>query len=442
MSSTDVTGPQARPGEAGCRRHRASLLWHTRPVDVPERTLRLSLTWGLGGAATLLLLVLFVTGLLLKFAFEPVPDRAYDSILYLQTQLPFGRLVRNLHRWSGNLLLLAAFLHLLRVFYTGAIDRPRRSNWVIGLGLFGLAILANFTGYLLPWDQIAYWAVTISSSMLEYLPLAGGVLKAWVLGGSEPGAGTLISFYALHTAVLPALLLLLLPFHIWRIRRAQGLVVPRSPDEALGSGLERVPASPHLFVREVAFGLALLAALLLYAMMVDAPLAGPANPGLSPNPTKAPWYFMGLQELLLHFHPLFSVFVIPALLSAALLLLPWMDPGEGRAGVWFRSRTGRRTALLSAVVAVVATVVAVVVDEALRTNGAGGSPGLVGRGLLPLAVVTVLCSGYVLLLKVAFRATRTESLQSFFTLVTAAFVVLTLIGVWFRGAGMQLGWTG
>jgi quinol-cytochrome oxidoreductase complex cytochrome b subunit len=418
-----------------------NLLLHFRPAVVPERTLRLSLTWGLGGAATVLLFLLFGTGLLLKFVFEPFPDRAYDSILYLQAQVPFGQLIRNLHRWSGNLLVLAAFLHLLRVFYTGAIDPPRRLNWLIGVALFAGVLLSNFTGYLLPWDQIAFWAVTISSSMLDYLPGVGSVLKAWVLGGPEPGSATLMNFYVLHTAVLPALLIFVLPFHFWRVRKAHGLVVPRSPDEPPGTGLQTVNAMPHLIVREVSATLILLAGLLIFSMLVNAPLAEPANPGLSPNPTKAPWYFMGLQELLLHFHPVFSVFVIPALLLAGVLLLPWLVRDSGQAGVWFQSGRGRVLTLLSAVVAVAATAGAVLVDESLRIAAAGG-PRMLGRGLVPLVVILAGCAAYVLFLGRVFRSNREESIQALFTLAVTALVVLTLIGVWFRGAGMQLGWAG
>jgi quinol-cytochrome oxidoreductase complex cytochrome b subunit len=418
-----------------------NLLLHFRPAELPERTLRLSLTWALGGAATVLLFVLFGTGLLLKFVFEPFPDRAYDSILHLQEQVPFGQLIRNLHRWSGNLLVLAAFLHMLRVFYTGAIDSSRRMNWMIGVVLAAGALLSNFTGYLLPWDQIAYWAITISSSMLDYLPGVGAALKGWVLGGPEPGAATLMNFYVLHTAVLPALLIFVLPFHFWRIRKAHGLVVPRAPEESPGSHGRMVAAMPHLIVREVAATLLLLAALLLFSMFVNAPLTDPANPGLSPNPTKAPWYFMGLQELLLHLHPAFSVFVVPAVLLAFVLLLPWLTPDNNQAGVWFASRKGRLLTLVSALVAVALTVGAVWVDEALRHATAVG-PGWLERGWLPLAVVAAGCAGYVALLKRAFDASRTESIQALFTLMIFALIALTVIGVWFRGAGMQLGWAG
>jgi quinol-cytochrome oxidoreductase complex cytochrome b subunit len=418
-----------------------NLILHFRPGRVPERTLRLSLTWALGGAATVLVLVLFGTGLLLKFVFEPFPDRAYDSILYLQAEVPFGSLIRNLHRWSGNLLLLAAFLHMLRVMYTGAIDAPRRLNWLIGMALMAVAVLANFTGYLLPWDQIAYWAVTISSSMLDYLPGVGATLRNWVLGGPEPASATLMNFYVLHTAVLPALLIFVLPFHFWRIRKANGLVLPRAPEEPPGSSGRMVSAMPHLIVREVSAALVLLAALLLFSMFADAPLADPANPGLSPNPTKAPWYFMGLQELLLHIHPLFSVFVVPAMLFGFVLALPWLFRDSNRAGVWFGSRKGRFLTLISAVAAIALTVVAVWADEVLRSAVPGG-PGWLERGLLPLAVIVAGCGGYIVLLRRVFDSSRAESIQALFTLAVAALVALTVIGVWFRGAGMQLGWAG
>ena len=166
------------------RKYFRNLLLHFRPGTVPERTLRLSLTWGLGGMATVLVFLLFGTGLLLKFVYEPSPGLAYDSILYLENSVPFGQLLRNIHRWSGNGLLLVAFLHFLRVFYTGAFAAPRQFNWIIGLALFTAVIFSNFTGYLLPWDQIAYWAITISTAMLEYIPGVGtGLERTGARGG-------------------------------------------------------------------------------------------------------------------------------------------------------------------------------------------------------------------------------------------------------------------
>ncbi|MBW1840599.1 MAG: cytochrome b N-terminal domain-containing protein, partial [Deltaproteobacteria bacterium] len=147
-----------------------TLVLHFRPRTVDERTLRLTLSWGLGGMAAVLILLLIGTGVLLKFVYEPFPDRAYESILYLQQDVLFGGLIRNIHHWSGNGLLIVVFLHFLRVFFTGAFHPPRQFNWIIGLGLFATVLLSNFTGYLMPWDQLAFWAVTISTGALDYIP--------------------------------------------------------------------------------------------------------------------------------------------------------------------------------------------------------------------------------------------------------------------------------
>ena len=424
------------------RKYFRNLLLHFRPSEVPERTLRLSLTWGLGGMAVVLVFLLIGTGLMLKFMYEPSPERAYDSILYLKSQVPFGQLVRNIHRWSGNGLIFVTFLHFLRVFYTGAFAPPRQLNWIFGLVLFTAVIFSNFTGYLLPWDQIAYWAITISTSMLDYLPVVGPGIKQWVLGGAEPGPVTLMNFYALHTAILPALLLFVLPFHFWRIRKASGLVIPRSPGEDPGTRGPMVDAMPHLIVREVTTAVVLLAVILLISLFFDAPLADQANPGLSPNPTKAPWYFMGLQELLMHFHPVFAVFVIPLLMVAGLLFIPYINYQAETAGIWFCSRKGRKMALIAVVVATAATVAAVLLDEFVIGANLAGPPNMISNGLLPFSIILAACTGFYVVMKMGFKASNNESIQALFTLLMTAFVVLTVTGVWFRGTGMQLMWAG
>ena len=195
---------------------------------------------------------------------------------------------------------------------------------------------------------------------------------------------------------------------------------------------------PHLIVREVATALLVLATILLISMFFNAPLAEQANPGLSPNPTKAPWYFMGLQELLMHFHPVFAVLVIPLLTLLSVFAIPWIDPSTAHNGVWFRSVRGRRTALMAVFVAVIATVAAVLFDEFYIGAGDAGAPTLVRNGLLPFIAIMVICAGFYLLMKKAFAASRSEAIQALFTLLLTSFVVLTIIGVWFRGAGMQL----
>jgi len=424
------------------RKYFRNLILHFRPSTVPERTLRFTFTWGLGGMATVLLFLLIGTGLLLKFVYEPVPAQAYASILYLESEVPFGQLLRNIHRWSGYGLILSGFLHLLRVFYTGAFTAPRQFNWLIGLALFTTAMLSNFTGYLLPWDQVAYWAITISTSMLDYVPWIGSGLKSLILGGAEPGQPTLMNFYALHTAILPALLLFVLPFHFWRIRKANGLVIPRTPNEDPSERGPEVNAMPHLIMREVATALIVLAAVLLISIFFNAPLTEQANPGLSPNPTKAPWFFMGFQELLMHFHPVFSVLVIPVLLVIAVITIPYFDRPGDQSGVWFRSRKGRVTAAFAAFIALIATAAAILADEFYIGAGQAGAGDLLSHGLLPFVLVLGACTGFFLVVRKSFGATRSEAIQALCTLLLVAFLVLTATGIWFRGAGMQLMWAG
>lgn len=429
-------------GQKDQRRFLRNFLLHFRPSEVPETTLNFRLSWGLGGSATVLLIVLFCTGLLLKFVYEPTPALAYASINSLNEQVLFGQLLRNMHRWSGYGLLLIAFLHALRVFYTHAYLAPRQLNWVVGLGLMLIVTLANFTGYLLPWDQVSYWAITISTSMLEYIPWLGPQLREWTLGGPEPGPATLLNFYAVHTAFLPLLLLFLLPFHFWRVRRAKGLVLPRQPGGEPARSPVMADTVPHLVSREAAMGLFVIAVVLLLSMLFDAPLAEQANPGLSPNPTKAPWYFMGLQEILLHFHPVFAVLVIPSALTLGLLCIPFLRQDVDAAGIWFASRRGRRLALVAAVLGSALTSLAVIADEFGFRTGSAEPAGLVSNGLLPSAVMAGIVAVFYLSVRRLLGANRTEAVQALFTLLLGSFVTLTLIGIWFRGPGMQLMWSG
>jgi quinol-cytochrome oxidoreductase complex cytochrome b subunit len=436
LGSSVFTDP-VYPGTSRERKRNAfdALILHLHPPTVPERTLRFTLTWGLGGMALVLLALMVLTGGLLLFVYEPVPGQAYESVRALQREVAFGAFVRGIHHWSANLLVIVAFLHMLRVFFTVAFTGPRRFNWVIGTVLLFFVLASNLTGYLLPWDQRAFWGVTICTSMLDYVPVAGLWLQDLLRGGPEVGASTLTTFYVLHTTFLPLCLLLLLPFHFWRIRKAGGLVVPRSPDEHLEGKGEYVTTIPHLVMREGVTALVLVAAVFLFAALVSAPLGSPANPGMSPNPAKAPWYFLGLQELLLHFHPLFAVFVIPLAVTAALLFLPYAGLSEESSGVWFVSEKGRRVAKHSTVAALVTTPLLVIVHEFLP-----GGAGIVSSGLVPFALLFGGLCGWYLAMRKKGGASRNEAVQGLFVFLTVAFLVLTVTGIWFRGEGMALGW--
>jgi len=414
-----------------------TLVLHLRPVRVPRRTLRFTHTFGLGGSSLLLVLVLAASGLLLTLGYEPAPGAAYDSLVRLENEVRFGSLVRGVHYWSANLLMVIVLAHLARVLLTGGYHGARQFNWVVGCGLLLLALANAFTGYLLPWDQTAYWAVTISTGMLGYVPALGPLLQAVARGGAEIGPQTMVVFYTLHTSIVPAALLGLMAFHFWRVRKAGGVVVP-PPRSGEGPGAdESVLFVPHLLAREAAASLVVLAVVVVLGAALGAPLGERANPGMSPNPAKAPWYFLGLQELLVHFHPVVAVVVLPLALGLGLLLLPYLTAEAEPAGAWFLSARGRRASVTAAVVALVTTPLAVVLHDRL---GGGSSGGLVSGGLLPLVVVVIAVALLLQQLRRRHGLTRNETAQALVVLLGTVFAVLTLVGILFRGQGMALRW--
>jgi quinol-cytochrome oxidoreductase complex cytochrome b subunit len=286
-----------------------SLILHIHPAKVVVSSLKWNYTWGLGGLDGLLMTILGLTGIVLINNYTPAAPQAYLDILELNSNVWFGELIRNLHHWSANLLIVVSVLHLIRVFITGAYRPPRELNWLIGVAMLLLVIGANFTGYLLPWDQLAYWAITVGTSIISYVPLIGNWLSRLILGGPEVGANTLLNFYSMHISFIPLLIFGLMSYHFWRVRKDGGLTLPNKMNQTEEPKIERVTTIPHLVRREVIFAIVWIAIILVFAMLVPAPLEGIANPDVSPNPAKAPWYFMGLQELLLHFHPLVGAIV-------------------------------------------------------------------------------------------------------------------------------------
>jgi quinol-cytochrome oxidoreductase complex cytochrome b subunit len=390
-------------------------------------------------AATLVVLQL-CSGILLTFMYEPSPVTAYASIQSMIEGVPFGRLMRNLHHWCAHLLVAVILLHMLRVFFTGAFHPPRQFNWIVGLGLAGLVLGANFTGYLLPWDQLAFWAVTVSTGMLEYIPLIGGYLRETILDSGEIGPRTLQIFFALHTGVLPVCLVGLMAFHFWRVRKARGLVIPRRPDQPVDESPETAPTVPDLLLREAATALCLIAVVLLLSTLIDAPLAEPANPGLSPNPIRAPWYFAGLQELLLHLHPVFAVFAIPLIVGAGMMAIPYFNYKTDTGGIWFASRIGRRTAGLAAIIGIIATPLLVLAGTWLSTADSplGGLAPILGNGWIPALVLIIAVGGCYTVTKRCRDAGRNEAVQSVFTLLLTTYAMLTATSLWLRGEGMVL----
>ena len=212
--------------------HWASFFLHIYPVKMRREEIGFRYSWYLGAISTVLFGSLVVSGIYLMFFYVPSPASAYSNIQTIQTEVAFGQYVRNVHRWSAHLMVLAVAFHMARVFYRGAYKSPREFNWVIGVVLLVLTLLLSFTGYLLPWDQLAYWAVTVGTAMAAYVPLIGEQIQQILLGGSVVGSATLIRFYVLHVAVLPAALVVVLMIHLWRWRKDAMLDVERSEPDA------------------------------------------------------------------------------------------------------------------------------------------------------------------------------------------------------------------
>ncbi len=404
---------------------------------IPEKALKLSVTWGLGGMAALLLVIQALTGILLRFVYQPFPGKAYDSIVYMKSEIFFGDLIRNIHHWSGTFLVLIVFLHFLRVYFTGAYHGRRQFNWVLGIFLLIFVVFSNFTGYLLPWDQLAFWAITVSTSMLSYIPLIGDYLVEMVRGGSEVGASTLLIFYNFHTGILPVLILLTIGFHFWRVRKAGGVAISNNE---LPTENKLVTTLPNLVFREFVVALILIAVLLLFAIFFNAPLMDKANPAFSPNPAKAPWYFEGIQELMLHFHPLFASILIPLMIVAILIFLPYFRYDEKVSGVWFLSDKGKQTSKISTIVGLIITPTLILIDEFFMdiSTKFESVPAVISNGLIPFLIILLLLSGYFLFVKKKFKTNKVETIQAVFVLILVIFIVLTLTSIIFRGEGMAL----
>jgi quinol-cytochrome oxidoreductase complex cytochrome b subunit len=416
----------------------SGFVFHLHPRKVAAETARFTLSFGLGGMAATLFLVLVISGVLQLLSYSADSAAAYQSITDMYRASSPAGFVRNVHYWSGNLLVIVVFLHLLRVFLTGALATGRRLNWLIGMALFLLVLLANFTGYLLPWDQLAFWAVTIFTNMVGYLPLIGERLSGILRGASEVGSATLANFFAIHIGLIPPLIVVLLIYHFWLIRKAGGLV-RKTGTEKPAALIDTVPT---LVSREAAVGLGLCGLLFVFSALVDAPLASIANPGESPNPAKAAWYFMGLQELLLHFHPVFVICVIPLLMIGLLALLPFIRDGVLPPGVWCGDHRGRLLAAGSFAAGLLTVFLLIFLDDLLLKSGPDSQPltPWLSRGVMPLAAMFLVGAAIYLLLRLR-SFPRSAAVMALVMISFGMVCGLTIVGIWFRGAGMTLGFS-
>lgn len=338
----------------------SNVLLHLHPVKVRRDSVRFWYTVGLGGTSFLLFIILTVTGILLAFYYVPSTKLAYQSIKDIENVVSYGRILRNMHRWAAHGMVITVFLHMCRVFFTYSFSKPREFNWVIGVSLFLMTIGLSFTGYLLPWDQLAFWAITVGSSMASYAPVIGEQIRYLLIGGNVIGQGTLIRFYVLHCFVLPAGMIAALAIHFWRIRKDGGISGPPfdasavSQDVSLSASksyglMEVVPDNAvtterepdnfvftwtHLIPKELLATIIVIVFLNILSVYFDAPLEELATPTITPNPAKAPWYFLGLQELV-HYSAFIGGVLLPFIIVAGLYVIPYVDISGKGVGVWF-----------------------------------------------------------------------------------------------------------
>jgi quinol-cytochrome oxidoreductase complex cytochrome b subunit len=313
---------------------RPNFFHHLHPPSIPTEQARWRFTLGAGGIAVFLVLVLGVTGTLEMFYYIPTPEGAALSIQVLSYLVPFGGLLRNLHFWAAQLLLVVSAVHLFRVVFTGSYAPPRRFNYLLGLALFVLAILLDFTGYMLRWDQGIQWALVVGTNLVRSIPLVGEWLYGLLVGGDQPGSATLIRFYSWHVYGLVILALIVMVWHAFRVRRSGGIAVP---PPAQRKNQERI-SRYELVRREVIAMLLTGAALLVLSIGLPAPTGAAMTEVTAPVASaKAPWFFLWVQQMLKWGDPFVWGVVVPLVVLMILALIPYVLPlpDSQEWGSWF-----------------------------------------------------------------------------------------------------------
>jgi quinol-cytochrome oxidoreductase complex cytochrome b subunit len=383
----------------------SNFVLHWFPAKVSKASLDWNYSFWLGTISAALFLLLTLSGFPLLFLYVPSVERAYASIKDIEFAVTFGSWIRSVHRFGAHFMVAAVFLHMARVFLTGAYKngigqgQQREWNWVLGVVMLLLTLLLSFTGYLLPWDQLAYWAVTVGTNIASSIPVIGPEIRELMLGGRNIDQPTLIRFYVLHVIVLPGALGVLFAYHMWRVRKDAGLAradrasLLEAPAPTPGAdtatktytllGVARgtaptihprtvknaeatVNAIPDLTRRALIVTFGTIAALSIMAALVRSPLEAAANPLVTPNPAKAPWYFLWLQEIVtdttvrIGGWTLNGAFIggviLPGILVGLLTIWPWLDrTPAAAAGIWFpRSRRTQNMVFLALTIAILA----------------------------------------------------------------------------------------
>ncbi len=295
---------------------------------VPEHAHRNPM-FSLGSLTVVLFIVQAVTGMLLAFYYEPSPEGAYQSTDFIQYELPLGWLIRGVHHWGASFMVVVVILHMLRVYLYGAYKRPRELTWLIGIVMLLIVVSFGFTGYLLPWDQKAFWATKVGTNIAGTVPLIGDWLMRFMRGGTEMGQATVTRFYAVHMLLLPMTLVLLVAVHLALMRRNK-LAPPLRPR----NGPEKtVPFYPDQLLKEAVLALGVIVALGFLASIFPAPLEVAADPTDTSYVPKPDWYFLFFFKLLGFFPGRFeavATVLIPMFFFGSLALIPFIDTSPER----------------------------------------------------------------------------------------------------------------
>ncbi len=469
-----------------------NFLYHIHSTRIHLRSLKFTTTLGLGVAALASFLVAAVTGILLMIYYTPSTELAYNSVKDIHYVVPTGRFIRNLHRWSAHLMVITVILHAVRVFLTASYKKPREFNWLVGLALLVVTLGLSFTGYLLPWDQLAYWAATIGANiasspreLTDALGITswfdpGGFCKELLLGDDEVGQPALTRFYFLHVMILPLILCWLIGVHFWRIRKDGGLARPsdeelkargelpadgngeapadpfprgsrktyglmaivRGRTPVVGRGPEyTVPSYPRAFRAEVAVAMIVVGICLILAFFFDAPLKEQANALVPENPAKAPWYFLGIQELV-SYSAFTGGLLLPAIVFLGLALIPFLDREQEPSGVWFSGARGRRVFLTSIVYSAFLVVVleAITIRFGWLRSWFPDIPQLWIILVNPATVLAVLFAGWSQWVLRRTKSTRLSAM-ALFTCILVGFVILTYVATVHRGPNWDFYWS-
>jgi quinol-cytochrome oxidoreductase complex cytochrome b subunit len=329
--------PPGRPNPR-YKPHNVSFWFHMKPRWWPKSVTRFTYTLALGWTSTFLAVVLGISGFILMIFYTPSTKEAYFDILTILGNVPFGLMLRNVHRLGAELMVAIVMLHMVRVYFTGSYKQPRSFNWTVGVVLLLVTWLFSYSGYLLPWDQLAYWAVTIGVSMANSVPVIGDQLSLLALGGPAVGQPALLRFYALHVIILPLALIFMFGVHYHKVVR-QKMSLPPSVEAGEREDKERVSFLPDILAREVMWVfVALLAIFGASVTFFRAPLEMHADPNLTPLHATAPWYFLWIQGLIklpdifggiIEGKFIYGV-VLPGLVFGLLFALPYLDRNPSR----------------------------------------------------------------------------------------------------------------